>query len=39
MMTMSNFMKKFTKWVDPVLEKYREPVAPEEQQPYVVRYV
>lgn len=34
---MSKFMKKLTKWVDPVLEKYREPVLPEEQPPYVVK--
>lgn len=34
---MSKFMKKLTKWVDPVLEKYREPVIPEEQPPYVVK--
>ena len=33
---MSNFMKKFTKWVDPILEKYREPALPEERPPYVV---
>ncbi len=32
---MSNFMKKFTKWVDPKLEKYREPKKPEEIPPYV----
>ncbi|MBQ6127930.1 CBS domain-containing protein [Candidatus Saccharibacteria bacterium] len=32
-------MKKLTKWVDPVLEKYREPVIPEEQPPYVVKDV
>lgn len=31
---MSNFMKKFTKWVDPKLEKYREPKKPEELPPY-----
>jgi len=36
---MSKFMKKLTKWVDPVLEKYREPVIPEEQPPYVVKDV
>lgn len=34
---MSNFMKKFTKWVDPKLEKYRDPVAPVVQPPYVVK--
>ena len=38
-MAMSKFMKKLTKWVDPVLEKYREPVIPEEQPPYVVKDV
>lgn len=32
---MSNFMKKFTKWVDPKLEKFREPKKPEELPPYV----
>jgi len=32
---MSNFMKKFTKWVDPKLEKYREPKPPVKQPPYV----
>ena len=34
---MSNFMKKLTKWVDPILEKYREPKKPEELPPYVVK--
>lgn len=33
---MSKFMKKLTKWVDPILDKYREPVVPEERPPYVV---
>ncbi len=32
---MSNFMKKFTKWVDPKLEKYRAPKKPEVPPPYV----
>ena len=32
---MSNFMKKFTKWVDPLLEKYREKDVPAELPPYV----
>ena len=32
---MSNFGKKFTKWVDPKLEKYREPRKPETPPPYV----
>ncbi|MBR2600550.1 hypothetical protein IKE07_00205 [Candidatus Saccharibacteria bacterium] len=32
---MSNFGKKFTKWVDPKLEKYREPKEPETPPPYV----
>lgn len=36
---MSNFMKKLTKWVDPILEKYREPVEPEGRPPYVVESV
>ena len=36
---MSNFMKKFTKWVDPVLEKYREKEEPKPivLPPYVVK--
>ena len=34
---MSNFMKKLTKWVDPKLEKFREPVEPVAQPPYVVK--
>ena len=34
---MSNFMRKFTKWVDTKLEKYREPEEPEELPPYVVK--
>ena len=34
---MSNFMKKLTKWVDPKLEKFREPVEPAKQPPYVVK--
>lgn len=32
---MSNFAQKFTKWVDPKLEKFREPKKPEELPPYV----
>lgn len=32
---MSNFMIKLTKWVDPILEKYREKKPPEPQPPYV----
>ena len=39
MMAMSNFMKKLTKWVDPKLEKFREPVEPEERPPYVAESV
>ena len=34
---MDNFMKKLTKWVDPRLEKYREPKEPIVAPPYVVK--
>ena len=32
---MRNFMIKFTKWVDKILERFREPAEPEERPPYV----
>ena len=36
---MSNFMRKLTKRVDPILDKYREKEAPATPEPYVVKDV